>query len=201
MVRRGKVEVSAGFLLTVAALFYFDTENVLPWAMLACTLHELGHCVAVHVLGGRMLAFRLTAVGGELVLDKRHPLSYGRELLSILAGPAANLLTALVTARLGRGEGAWLITGLSLALGLFNLLPIWPLDGGRMLALLLEAARAGPLWEMGGRICSALCTALLLLAGGAMFLQNSGSYTLFTVALWLTMGLARGEGQRKGKKG
>lgn len=188
MLRWGRVEASGGFLLTMAALFYADTENVLPWAMLACTLHEVGHWAAVRLLGGRTLALRLTAVGGELVLDGAHPLTQGGELLSLLAGPGANLTAALLAVRLGRAEWAYLFAGLNLALGVLNLLPVWPLDGGRVLHLL-----AGPVWQGVARLCSALCAGLLLLAGGALFFDTGANYTLLLLALWLTAGMARSQ--------
>lgn len=194
MLRWGGVEVSAGFLLTAAVLFYFDTDGFLLWVTLACGLHELGHCAATFLLGGRILRFRLTAVGGELVLDRSNPLSYGGELCAVLAGPAVNLTLAFLAARLGRGEGTWLFAGLNLALGCFNLLPIWPLDGGRALALLLAALRAGPGWRGLAKVCSILCAAALLLAGGGIFWRTGYNFTLFAVALWLTVGLAREEG-------
>ena len=43
MLRWGRLEVTGGFCLAAAALFYLDTENILPWALLACALHESGH--------------------------------------------------------------------------------------------------------------------------------------------------------------
>ena len=187
MLRWGKIEVSGGFFLTAAALFYVDTSNVLLWAGLACALHEAGHWVAVRLFGGRILALRLTAVGGELVLDRRAPLTMGGELLSILAGPGANLTAALLAARLGREELAFLFAGLNLALGFFNLLPIWPLDGGRILELALSGTR----WEPLAKVCSALGAALLLLAGGAALFQSGRQFTLLLLAVWLTAGTVR----------
>lgn len=55
----------------------------------------------------------------------------------MLAGPAVNLLCALV---LG-GAHAWVAAGAHLSLCLFNLLPVRPLDGGR--ALYLAGRMAG----------------------------------------------------------
>ena len=37
MLRWGRIEVSGGFLLVAAALYYLDTQNLLPWAAAACT--------------------------------------------------------------------------------------------------------------------------------------------------------------------
>lgn len=197
MIKWRKLEVSGGFLLVAALLFYFDTENLLPLSALACALHELGHYLAVRISGGEILRFRITAVGGELVLDKRKTLSYGKELFAILAGPGCNLAAALVSARLGRGEVAWVFTGINLSLGAFNLLPVAPLDGGRALALVLHLFCREETAVEVLRICSLLFVAGLLLAGGALFFETGRNFTLAVVALWLLAGLLRRPGKRK----
>ena len=94
MLRWRHVEISGGFLLVAALLFYLDTENLLFWAAAACALHELGHGLAIRCLGGRVALLRLTCVGAELKLSARYPMGYGRQLLAALGGPAANLLCA-----------------------------------------------------------------------------------------------------------
>ena len=65
-------------------------------------------------------------------------MSYGGELLAAAAGPAVNLLLAAALGLLGRWwEPLYLLAGAQAVLGCFNLLPILPLDGGRMLWLAL----------------------------------------------------------------
>ena len=73
-----------------------------------------------------------------MALSARCPLGPARELAAALAGPAVNLLCAWICS--GLGEAWWCFTGLHLALGLFNLLPVGPLDGGRALSCLLTLA-------------------------------------------------------------
>ena len=118
MLRWGRLEVTGGFCLAAAALFYLDTENILPWALLACALHESGHYAVTRLAGGGVAYFRLTAVGGDLGLDPARPLGYAGEMAAILAGPTVNLLCASLCARLGDGAdsdplggagGAWLL--------------------------------------------------------------------------------------------
>ena len=65
-------------------------------------------------------------------------MSYGGELLAAAAGPAVNLLLAAALGLPGRWwEPLYLLAGAQAVLGCFNLLPILPLDGGRMLWLAL----------------------------------------------------------------
>lgn len=192
MLRWGRLEVSGGFLLVAAALFYWDTDGILPLAALAAALHELGHYTAVRILGGQVALFRLTAVGGDMRLDGTRPLSYPRELAAILAGPAVNLLCALCAARLAGGrEAAYLFAGLNLSLGAFNLLPICPLDGGRAFSILLAALLPPAAARQAALLCSSLLVGLLLISGAALCFHAAGNFTLLLMALWLSVGLSR----------
>ena len=91
MLRWRHVEISGGFLLVAALLFYLDTENLLFWAAAACALHELGHGLAIRCLGGRVALLRLTCVGAELKLSARYPMGYGRQLMETSFEKAAAL--------------------------------------------------------------------------------------------------------------
>lgn len=172
--------------MLLALLSYLDEDlALLGWALAACVLHELGHVAAVSLLGGGVKQLRLTAVGAELVLDGEKPLSYAREALAALAGPGASLLTAVLAAAGGR----LLLAGLSLGQGLFNLLPVLPLDGGRALGLLLT----GGLGERAEKVLGVVSAVLsgLLLGGGLVLLRVFANPTLLVTAAWLTAGQMR----------
>ena len=68
--RLGRVEVTGGFLLLAAWLNYLDRSLLVPAALTACALHELGHILVIRLLGGNIKGVRLTAVGAELVLAR-----------------------------------------------------------------------------------------------------------------------------------
>ena len=58
--RLGRVEVSAGCLLLLAWLNYWDTQGVVPLALAACLLHELAHYGALRLAGAGVRRVRLT---------------------------------------------------------------------------------------------------------------------------------------------
>ena len=162
----------------MAWLNYCDTQMLLPMVLCAASIHEAGHWVAIRAVNGRIGLLRLSAVGAELKMEGT--LSYGQELLCALAGPAVNLIAAGLLTALGQD----VLSGLNLALGIFNLLPVSVLDGGRI----LNSACAmffGP--DVGNYVCRGvdvlLAVALLLL--GVMLFFFGGSVTLLLVAVWL----------------
>lgn len=177
--RFGRVEVTGGFLLLLAWLNYLDCSQLVPMAVLACALHELGHFFAVRAAGETIRQIRLTAIGAEMVLSR--PLGYWQEGLAALAGPGVNLVLALVCC--GFEEGLT-FAGLNLILAVFNLLPVGRLDGGRALRCTL-ALLAGPdlsAWVGGWLDC--LCMAGSL-AAGLWLAVFCGNITLLLAALWL----------------
>jgi len=175
----GRVEATGDFLLLMAWLNYLDRQGIVPMAMAACLLHELGHWAVIRLLGGQISLVRLTAVGAEMVL--RCPMGYWQEGVSALAGPGVNLLLALIFCA---WPGGAVFAGLNLVLACFNMLPAGRLDGGRALYCTL-ALLAGPEWA--GRIgrCLDGIWAAVLLVCGALLARFGGNITLLLVSLWL----------------
>ncbi|MEG1943303.1 MAG: peptidase M50 [Angelakisella sp.] len=181
-----------------AAFYYLDRQGILPWAVLACASHELGHCGAVYLLGGRVCRIRLSAVGAEMVLSAAHPMGHGAQLISALAGPLANLLLAFCAARIG--EGLYLLAGLNLGLACFNLLPAAQLDGGRALEHLAALLWSQRLGEGLVRALSAATVLCLLTAGAAVLWKTGTNFTLIVTAIWLAMPFFRRKSTFQNKK-
>ena len=151
---RTRVEGSPGFY---ALLIWFAAANgykPLLTILSAAAIHECGHFFALRRCGSRISALRLGICGAVMECDCGR-LSYGRELLCVLAGPGANFLTAILCAATGNLWPAF--TGANLVLCAFNLLPVRPLDGGRALELLTAWAAGPAAGEYAARWVSASC--------------------------------------------
>ena len=175
------VRITPGFLLTMAVMFWLDEGvGLLGWGVLACVVHELGHLLVGAALGGRPRWLSLSAVGLEMNMEYPAGLSYGRELAVALAGPAVNLVTGGICAQFGN----YLLAGVSFGLGLFNLMPVLPLDGGRALWCVLSALFGA---QTGERAADGAAGVLVgLLAGiGAAAAVSYANFTLLLAAVWL----------------
>lgn len=172
-------------LLTPALfLLLTDTPILLAALLPAALLHELAHYAVLRLCGVRTARFTLTGLGASLYVPELHRLSYGAELLSAAAGPLMNLLLWALLSLTGREE-LTLFAGAQMVLGVLNLLPVRPMDGGRILwlatAYLTEPYTADRVAAAVGLAASsallALCLWLVLTTGSGLFLLLG--------ALWL----------------
>ena len=171
------VEVSPGFCLIGAALVLLVP---LPWvaaALLAGAFHECCHLAVIRLLGGRVTGMQLRAGGAEISVSG---LSDWQELLAAGAGPAGSLALLLLRRQFPELAFCGLIQGLH------NLLPVYPMDGGRILLCGLSMA-LGP--ERGRRVAGWVGTvtgAAALVLG--IFLTLSGGFSLFLPVLIAEIG-------------
>ncbi len=153
-----RLDLTPGFPAFLVAVWYFDSCGIFWPFLAAMTVHELAHAAVLLLLGGRIESVRLSFAQVEL---RTGLLSDRTELWSTAAGPGINLLCGWLFRR-------WMpaFAAVSLLLALFNLLPVWPLDGGRLLRTLLRMR-----WGAAGVNASQTLGLLfgLGLLGGAVF--------------------------------
>lgn len=146
-------------------------------ALCAAAFHEVCHAVAIHALGGRILGMRI-GIGGAAI-ETELP-SRRRELLCALAGPGGSLLL-IGTCRLLPKVA--ICAGIQ---GIFNLLPIFPLDGGRALRCGLEMLWPEKAEKIGNRVEFAAFSLLaILLAAGTLALSLGSGPMLIALLLIL----------------
>ncbi len=110
--------------------------------LLSITLHELGHSLAAMAFGCRVRDITLMMMGGCATLLSM-PRKAWQEFLVAAAGPAVSLALALfgLLTPIRNTFGVFLyyqIGVLNLVLFVFNLLPAFPMDGGRILRAFLQ---------------------------------------------------------------
>ena len=176
-----RLQVSGGFWL-VTAWFGLANGWRLLWTILgAAAIHELGHFLTLRCLGAASVRLRLGVLGAVMDTDRRR-LSYGGELLCVLAGPGANLLCALLLSAAGRGR--WEAeAGANLVLCMFNLLPLRPLDGGRALHLTVSWLAGPAVGECAARWVGAATGILMGTATVWVMGRTGGSLWLLPTAV------------------
>ena len=128
--RKTVLEIHDGCPAFLCLLGCVWTWRGLLFFVCALLVHELGHALVLHVCGGELRRLRLGF--GDIEMETA-PLGYCEEALAAWAGPCVNLLLWLALRRTVPALAA-----VNLLLGAYNLLPILPLDGGRIFSAVLH---------------------------------------------------------------
>jgi Zn-dependent protease len=190
-VRPGLLLMAAGFVVVFADRFDDGLHNrylvagAFVVALYASVIvHELAHLAVARGYGMPVKSITLHALGGATAIEgeSRKP---GQEFLTAIIGPVASAVIggcALLVGAVADGTAGSVLTtlgSLNLFLAAFNLVPAWPMDGGRVLKALV--------WGLTGREslgtgiagwCGRL-TAVALGALGIVLLGSNG-----TAAAW-----------------
>ncbi len=193
------MSIGLGFWLLVistssaSCIFFHYGWNVLEYLSLfgIVLIHEFGHQLACRQVGGQTHDIVLWLLGGVAYVSP--PQRPGAQLWSIAAGPLVNVVlipvfSLLVSVSSHQGwydtnpdlyqfiHNIWLI---NIVLLVFNMLPVYPLDGGQIFRSLL--------WFVIGRANSLLVASLVGFIGVAALLIGVGFHFTWrrTIGGWL----------------
>ncbi|MDQ0232833.1 M50 family metallopeptidase [Metabacillus malikii] len=121
------------------------TANFKPLCMLMVIvfIHEMGHAISAHFFSWRIKSIMLLPFGGVAEVDEHGNRSLKEELIVVLSGPIQHLwlqgaASLLLQLSLFSEADYTTFTFYNITILLFNLLPIWPLDGGKLLFILFS---------------------------------------------------------------
>ena len=151
------VELHISFLILIIFIYLIALLNVIPYVNLltavlitlifaTVVIHELSHCYVAKRYGIKIKRIVLLPIGGISEMEEI-PDDPSEELRIALAGPLSNLVIAVLfyfILILSKNYLSIVLAGalyyfiiVNLLLGLFNLLPAFPMDGGRILRAFL----------------------------------------------------------------
>ena len=171
------LDLAPGFAAALCLLRLLAEPRVFYAFLAAAAAHEAGHVMAIYLVGGRVTGIRLGMCDAKI---ETRGLGYRQEIFCALAGPGMSVLVCLALRKAYATCAA-----ISLLLGLFNAMPVYPLDGGRALraglCLVLPLGRAEAVSNIAGL---AVCAAGL---AGAVFCARAYGLGFAPVALWLVV--------------
>ena len=124
----GRLRIDGSFYILTTILLMLVPIRWIFGAYLAAFFHECCHLAAIGLLGGHVRDITVTSAGAEITM---FPLSNIKELLCAAAGPVGSLLFMIIFRRIPEFAIPALIQGA------YNMLPIYPLDGGRVIKCIL----------------------------------------------------------------
>lgn len=177
-------------------LFYFTKQiEVYAMIMFFAILHELGHLLAGLLLGmkaekleikpyGVSISFQLTTKDYNKKIKQGNLLEV-KKILVALAGPITNFIMILIFLQMNMNvfEGLMVLYA-NILLILFNLLPIYPLDGGRVikgiLHLFLGKRKADKYTN-----CLSFITLILVTCGASIAIYKLENIAIFLIVIIL----------------
>ena len=199
------VRIHATFFLLLGFVAYFAGHRagaswglnaVLIWLLvfLCVLLHELGHALAAKAYGIPTVDITLYPIGGVARME-RMPEKPVQELVVAIAGPLVNIVIIIVLGAVLFATGGLDLTAIvtdpnllqilfwtNIVMLVFNLIPAFPLDGGRVLRALLATRME---YAQATRVAAGIGQGLALALG--IFAAFTGQILLILIAIFIYM--------------
>lgn len=153
-------------------------------------IHELGHVAVARSFGWRVSQVQLLPFGGVASVDESGNVPAREELIVALAGPFQNVWMAAFALLMGMtsyGDADWweYFLQANLMIGFFNLMPVLPLDGGKVMQALFSYGMAYQR-AMRSTVWISMFISILLVLGALVQVHKGGiQLNLLIIGLFL----------------
>lgn len=175
-----------GIALLTLMLIYDKSGNAVH-GICAAVFHETGHIFLLLLLRDIPEKIHISLYGIRIERIEKVNISYFSEMLIVLAGPFFNILIALVMSFFEKDMAV--SVKMNVALALFNLLPLSPLDGGRALFYFLCRTKNEILAKKTVKIITALGIIPLTVTGIIIFIYDKSNYSLLLSTVYISFTL------------
>ena len=128
-----KIRLTFLFTALLTVILLLDKSGLVLWGLIAAFMHEIGHIIAFIITGNKPCEISME-ISGIKIVKANDNFNYAKEAVLLLSGPIINFGTALI---LYLTNNIGIIFYIHFMLGIFNMLPISVLDGGKLLKLAL----------------------------------------------------------------
>lgn len=182
-----KLTVHPSFFFCLAWIVFTESSFVLLGIIVSVFLHECGHIFVYSRAHVVIDEIHLQPFGVRITVRNEALIRPCTQLICALAGPFVNLICVLIIRLISEithlPDWVWVFCLSNLFLGIFNLLPIMPLDGSRILAVLLAAV-------FHEYVSQIVCAWISLIVGVCVFIF--GIYVLIDTGVNLSLCMLAG---------
>lgn len=193
--RLGKANIEIDPVIYIVVVVMILSGHLTEYlsVLVSVFLHELGHIATTLAFGGNIYTIRIMPVGLNAVIQDSS-CSRTERIIIYLSGPCINLaiiLICIIIQSLGMNfnEIAAYLTGLNIGLLIFNLLPVLPLDGGRILKEMLSAKIGIFLASRYIYVFSCCLSALFIATGIFQFTFLKRNFSLILIGIYVFFAL------------
>lgn len=186
------VKIKIGFLFSavVCVLLCFNTGCEIQFGVLFAVLHETGHLAAIIISGERPSEISFGIFGMTIVRKNDISQNYRQEIITAIAGPAVNFFLAAclyVVYYLSENETVFRALLVNIALGAFNIMPVFGLDGGRAVESALKNHFEQDKAEWFLKIISLFFLTVMTAFGFYILIVSGYNFTFLAITVYLTV--------------
>ncbi|TYQ16085.1 UNVERIFIED_CONTAM: stage IV sporulation protein FB [Acetivibrio alkalicellulosi] len=194
-----KIRVNLFILVVLVSMIYFEyfTEYVL--LIFIMTVHEMAHILAAKLMKVKLYSLNILPMGLNAVIEDKY-LSFRQSFIINISGPVGNVLLMFIfyvigTYYLSFSNNVLFFIYANLSLVVFNLLPVLPLDGGRILkdflVLKIGLYKASKVL----RRVSLLFSISVLIVGCFQYFTSKFNFSFIMVVVYLLFLLKQDKGE------
>ena len=134
-----KIEINLKIIIVLIFSFIINNQDAYIIFLIFIVIHEIMHLIVGICIGGKPQKITLNPFGISLELYLYGKIKVINKILFYLSGPIINLLIAIIFLKfINITYWSMLIIYINLAICFFNLIPIYPLDGGKLIKEFLK---------------------------------------------------------------
>lgn len=184
-----KIKITIPFIVAAAVLVFFDSRWRLIFIMSAMLIHECGHFFGLIYKDIEFKHIKIGISGANIEYGAKRLTSYKDDIFIALLGGAFNfaaIMAAIVIYKVFKIDLSFFI-GINALLGVFNMLPVFPLDGGRVLYSVLAMRLPLNTAEFIVRTLSLVSGGIGAFFGAYIMALGKGNFTLFFISLYIIL--------------
>ncbi len=180
------MQITINIQIFAAIFFFILTRQIKIYAylMLFILIHECAHMCIGLILHLKPKTIEIEPFGFGIILED-YDATDKKRIIIALAGPVINFITAIIF-MVSRIETKDLVVNSNVLLALFNLLPMYPLDGGRILKALLRIKSNGiTADEITNKTANILMILVTAIASVLILVYKNIGIFLIILYLWI----------------
>lgn len=178
-----KIRINLQIFIFVVIFYFTKQIEIYAILMTFALVHELGHLVAGIFLGLKVKNINIMPFGVSINFEDYSNKYVLKKIIIAIAGPLTNLIIVILGIF---NEWKDNIIYANMLIGMFNLIPLYPLDGGRILKYILHLTTSSKEAEITTyKLSNVLIIILTIISSfGVMLIENIG-IVLIILYLWM----------------
>lgn len=178
-----RIRINIQIFAAIAILILTKQIEIYVWLMLFALIHELAHMSAGIILKLKPKTLEIQPFGVGIVFESFENTEKNKIIIA-LAGPLINIIIAIVFIYINIPNQSTIINANAM-LAIFNLLPIYPLDGGRILKSIIKINNTEQAEDIVNKTSNILMITITIAASFLILIYKNIALFIIIAYLWV----------------